>query len=55
MKPHAFTKEQAAKAYGVSLKEGLTSEEAEKRLKSDGKNTLSQKKKPSFLFVNMNL
>ncbi len=49
MKPHTFTKEQAAKAYGVSLKEGLTSEEAEKRLKSEGKNTLSQKKKPSFL------
>ncbi|MBO5980990.1 MAG: ATPase, partial [Clostridia bacterium] len=48
MKPHTFTKEQAAKAYGVSLKDGLTSEEAEKRLKSEGKNTLSQKKKPSF-------
>ena len=48
MKPHTFTKSQAEKAYGVSIKQGLTSEEAEKRLKNDGKNILSAKKKPSF-------
>ncbi len=48
MKPHTFTKEQAAKFYGVSLKTGLSSEEAEERLKNEGKNALTQKKKPSF-------
>ncbi|MBO7246579.1 MAG: ATPase, partial [Clostridia bacterium] len=32
----------------MSIKQGLTSEEAEKRLKADGKNILSAKKKPSF-------
>ncbi|MBO7215922.1 MAG: hypothetical protein J6V84_02870, partial [Clostridia bacterium] len=48
MKPHTFTKSQAEKAYGVSIKQGLTSEEAEKRSKADGKNILSAKQKPSF-------
>lgn len=49
MKPHTFTKNQAAKAYGVSLNRGLSSDEAETRLKKDGKNLLKAKKKASFL------
>lgn len=48
MKPHTFTKSQAEKTYCTSVKSGLDSVEAEKRLKTDGKNTLSAKKKPSF-------
>lgn len=48
MKSHTFTKAQAEKAYGTSIKSGLDSAEAEKRLKTDGKNILSQNKKPSF-------